>query len=243
MNTPDTEFADHRTGARIRRVTVGPLETNCWVVFDPHTNDTIVIDPGDEAQRLIDATADLRVRHIVLTHTHWDHVLGVPHVSDHYGVIASAHPDDAPVWPHEQRHLQEHGHFDAGTATQTLLDCNCTLRPADNEPLWTGATNAVRHGDTLECGAASMRVLATPGHTPGSISLVHGDRVFTGDTLFPGGPGLTGWPLSDFPTIISSITTQLLGLPDATIVHPGHGRDTTIGTERPALPHWIRRGW
>jgi hydroxyacylglutathione hydrolase len=202
-----------------------------------------MIDPGDEPKRLIDATADLRVRHIVLTHTHWDHVLGVPTVSDHYGVIPSAHPSDAPVWPHEQRHLQEHGHFDAGTATHALLACNCTLRPADNQPLWTGATNPVHHGNTLQCGAASMRVLATPGHTPGSISLVNGDRVFTGDTLFPGGPGLTGWPLSDFPTIIDSITTQLFGLPDQTIVHPGHGKDTTIGTERPELQHWIQRGW
>jgi hydroxyacylglutathione hydrolase len=83
----------------------------------------------------------------------------------------------------------------------------------------------------------------TPGHTPGGISLTVGSHVLTGDTLFPGGPGLTGWPLSDFPTVIGSIEHHLFSLPDHTIVHPGRGTTTTIGNERPKLPEWIERGW
>jgi glyoxylase-like metal-dependent hydrolase (beta-lactamase superfamily II) len=86
-------------------------------------------------------------------------------------------------------------------------------------------------------------VVHTPGHTPGGISLLAGRHVLTGDTLFPGGPGLTGWPLSDFATIIDSIRDGLFALPDDTVVLPGHGRSTTIGTERPHLDDWIARNW
>ena len=83
----------------------------------------------------------------------------------------------------------------------------------------------------------------TPGHTPGGVSLVLPGHVLTGDTLFPGGPGLTGWPFSDFPTIVSAIDRQLFTLPPATVVHPGHGHDTTIAAESPQLEEWVRRGW
>ena len=97
------------------------------------------------------------------------------------------------------------------------------------------------------CGSGPLtaHVLHTAGHTPGGLSLYlpggagHPGHVLTGDTLFPGGPGLTGWPLSDFPTILASVR-RLLDLPARTVVHPGHGPDTTVGTERPALPSWRR---
>jgi len=106
----------------------------------------------------------------------------------------------------------------------------------------------LRDGDILQAGPLTAHVLHTAGHSPGGLSLYlsggagHPGHVLTGDTLFPGGPGLTGWPLSDFPTILASVR-RLLDLPARTVVHPGHGPDTTVGTERPALPSWAARGW
>jgi hydroxyacylglutathione hydrolase len=243
MTLPDLEFVDRESGALVRRLSVGPLDPNCWIVADPATSDAIVIDPGDEPHRILDAVTDLRVQHVVLTHAHWDHVLGVPMLQDALGISPMLHPDDSPVWPHEQRHLAEHGRFDAGTATSELLACGCTLRPPDGEGLWDGTAQSIEHGDVVRCASVALIAIATPGHTPGSISLRLGRRVFTGDTLFPGGPGLTGWPLSDFSAIIDSIDRRLFALPDDTVVHPGHGRDTTIGAERPSLPEWVQRGW
>jgi hydroxyacylglutathione hydrolase len=91
----------------------------------------------------------------------------------------------------------------------------------------------------------TVTFLHTPGHTPGSITLHVPGHLLTGDTLFPGGPGLTGdqWPLSSFGTIIDSVRRLLHDHADATVVHPGHGPDTTVATERPHLPTWQSRGW
>jgi hydroxyacylglutathione hydrolase len=153
-------------------------------------------------------------------------------------------PDDAPVWPRELDYLASHGHWDAGTATNALLAAGRALRPARLQDLWIGTPDRLlQDGEQLRFGAQTLRVIHTPGHTPGGLSLLVAGHVFTGDTLFPGGPGLTGWPLSDFQTIVESIRTRLFSLPDATTVHPGHGPDTTIGAERPHLSAWIERGW
>ncbi len=99
--------------------------------------------------------------------------------------------------------------------------------------------------EVIEVGRLRLHAIHNPGHTPGSISFaLHGTPLlFTGDTLFPGGPGNTSFDDADFDTIITSITTKLFTFPDDTIVLPGHGLDTTIGTERPHLDEWIERGW
>jgi hydroxyacylglutathione hydrolase len=228
----------------VRRVRVGDLDTNCWIVGSTVTRRTIVVDPGDDASRIIEALGDLDVQHIALTHTHWDHVLAVPELADHLGVDVLAHRDDAPVWPDEVDHLTAHGHFDAGTATTDLLECGCTLAPAASAFLWDGQVTPLRHGSRLRLDPdLAAHVLHTPGHTPGGISLYVGAHVFSGDTLFPGGPGLTGWPHSDFSTIICSIRRRLLSLPSDTAIHPGHGASTTVGAEEPHLESWIDRGW
>jgi hydroxyacylglutathione hydrolase len=227
----------------IRTVAVGPLRTNCYLLIDGPTHEAILIDPGDEPGALLDAAADVHVGRIVLTHSHWDHVLGLPEIADALGAPVHLHAADADVWPHERAFLERHGHFDAGTATAELLACGCALRPDPHRPAWDGDASPLGDGAGLRFGSQQARVVHTPGHTPGGISLVVGAHVFTGDTLFPGGPGLTGWPLSDFPTIIESIRGRLFGLPDATVVHPGHGATTTIGAERPHLQEWIARGW
>lgn len=240
--TSDLEIADDGNGIVLRRVVVGALDTNCWILFSPNDRSALIVDPGDEPSKILDAVGDLDVNSIILTHQHFDHVLALPEVTDALGVEIYAHPADSPVWPNELGYLDRHGHFDAGTATADLLAKGEIGAPADRD-LWNGNTIAITHGDRVGAGNLEVAVLHTPGHTPGGICLLAGGHVLTGDTLFPGGPGLTGWPLSDFNTIIGSIKSQLFCLPGRTNVHPGHGASTTIGTELPNLRDWIVRGW
>jgi hydroxyacylglutathione hydrolase len=223
----------------LRRVVVGVLGTNCWIVSAG--GEALVVDPGDQPERVLAATADLRVTAILLTHTHFDHVLAVPALVGAWAVPVLAHPAESRVWPHELATVRRDGHWDAGTATAELLagDPSQLTPPAR---LWDGAFTPVHDLQDVHIGPLTARVLHTPGHTPGGISLLVGDHLLSGDTLFPGGPGLTGPPLSDFPTIISSVR-RLLALPDGTRIHPGHGPATTVATERPHLDGWISRGW
>ncbi len=222
----------------LRRVVVGALETNCWIVSAG--GEALVVDPGDQPERVLAATADVRVTTILLTHAHFDHVLAVPALVDAWQVPVLAHPAEAPVWPHELATVRRDGHWDAGTATTDLLARGPALLASPGR-LWDGAFTPVDEGD-LPIGPRTARVLHTPGHTPGGISLLLDGHLLSGDTLFPGGPGLTGPPLSDFGTIIGSVRT-LLALPGDTRIHPGHGPGTTVATERPHLPEWVRRGW
>jgi len=223
----------------LRRVVVGVLETNCWIVSAG--GEALVVDPGDQPERVLAATADLRVTAILLTHAHFDHVLAVPALVDAWAVPVLAHPAESRVWPHELATVRRDGHWDAGTATAELL-AGDTSQLTPPVRLWDGAFTPVNDLQDVHIGPLTARVLHTPGHTPGGISLLVGDHLLSGDTLFPGGPGLTGPPLSDFPTIIGSVR-RLLALPDGTRIHPGHGRDTTVATERPHLDGWISRGW
>jgi hydroxyacylglutathione hydrolase len=224
---------------KLHKVVVGVLETNCWIVSAG--GEALVVDPGDEPERILAATADLHVTAILLTHAHFDHVLAVPALVDAWQVPVLAHPAESPVWPHELETVRRDGHWDAGTATAELLAGDPSrLSPPDR--LWDGAITPVADLEDLRIGPCTARVLHTPGHTPGGISLLVDGHLLSGDTLFPGGPGLTGPPLSDFPTIIRSVRT-LLALPDEIRIHPGHGPDTTVATERPHLHEWISRGW
>ena len=138
-----------------------------------------------------------------------------------------------------------HGHADhVGAANQVAneLDIPILLHPADRD-----ICPVVPHGEVspgpFAIGAATVQIVHTPGHTPGSVGIVTEGAAITGDTLFPGGPGATRFPYSDFDQIMDSIEREYFSLPDATIVMPGHGADTTIGNERPALPEWRARRW
>ncbi|WP_375423072.1 MBL fold metallo-hydrolase [uncultured Friedmanniella sp.] len=239
----DLELVDDAHGLVLRRVVVGPLATNCWAIHPVGFRTSLLVDPGDEPDRLLDAVSDLTIAAIVVTHTHFDHVLALPELADATGAPVYAHPAEQPVWVHELDTLQRCGHFDAGTATAALRRAGHSLQPDQGQLLWHGRPDHhLQDGDSLHAGPLTVQARHTPGHTPGSISLTLPGHVLTGDTLFPGGPGLTGWPLSDFPTIITSVR-RILDLPADTVVHPGHGRDTDIATERPALASWMDRGW
>lgn len=141
--------------------------------------------------------------------------------------------------------LTTHGHHDhigAARAVASALDIPFCLHPADADIAGIEPDAPLDPGP-IAVGTTSITALATPGHTPGSTSLVLDGAVLTGDTLFPGGPGATRFPYADFDTIIASIEQHLFTLEDATIVMPGHGLDTTVGTELPHLGEWITRGW
>ncbi|MDO5092861.1 MAG: MBL fold metallo-hydrolase [Propionibacteriaceae bacterium] len=147
--------------------------------------------------------------------------------------------------------LLTHGHWDHVTAAPAFAALMSGppvyLNPAD-EFLWRETHpeeefQPLGDGQQFRVADLTLTAVATPGHTPGSTCFTTPGTAFTGDTLFEGGPGATRWAYSDFPTIIESIEGRLLTLPDATVVHTGHGPDTTIGTERPHLAEWIARGW
>jgi len=143
--------------------------------------------------------------------------------------------------------ITTHGHADHWQALARVRaahpDSASRIHPADREMLPAPGPDPLADGERIAVGPWALRVLHTPGHTPGSVCLVAPGHLFSGDTLFPGGPGATRPPLGDFAAIIASIRDRLFCLPDDTVVHPGHGPATTIGSERPQLEEWVARGW
>ncbi|MEJ3659315.1 MBL fold metallo-hydrolase [Actinomycetes bacterium KLBMP 9759] len=174
--------------------------------------EVLVVDAAHDAERIAAAVGDRRVVAVVCTHAHDDHVNQAPALADRFGAPILLNPAEAPLW--------EMTHPD---------------RKPDAE---------LADGDVLTAGGVTLRVLATPGHSPGSSCLYAPDlgTVFTGDTLFQGGPGATGRSFSSFDTIIESIRGKLLTLPGGTTVRTGHGDSTSVGAELPHLEEWIARG-
>lgn len=172
----------------------------------------LIIDAPHDAAAIADQVGGRRVVAIACTHAHNDHIDAAVELADRLDTPILLHPDDRMLW--DQVHPD---------------------RAPDAE---------LADGESLTVAGTDLWVLHTPGHTPGSCCL-HAPSlgaVFTGDTLFAGGPGATGRSFSDFDTIIESISERLFALPPATTVHTGHGAGTTIGTEAPYLSDWIARG-
>jgi glyoxylase-like metal-dependent hydrolase (beta-lactamase superfamily II) len=175
-------------------------------------SECVVIDAAHDAEAILAAVGDRRLTGIVCTHAHNDHINVAEALADATGAPILLHPDDGDLWDQVYPELSPDGELEDGLEITVA-------------------------GTTLE-------VLHTPGHAPGACCVHWADEglLFSGDTLFKGGPGATGRSYSDFPTIINSIRERLLTLPPATVVHPGHGDDTTIGEEAPHLDEWIARG-
>ncbi|HEV3311421.1 MAG TPA: MBL fold metallo-hydrolase [Chloroflexota bacterium] len=136
----------------------------------------------------------------------------------------------------------DYDHIQALPEMERRLGAPVAIHPADAHNLSKAPNRSIEDGDVFTFGESSVRAVHTPGHTPGSISLVAGDILISGDTLFPGGPGNTKREGGDFGAVIASVG-RLFELPDGTTVHPGHGKSTTIGAEKPHLQEWIDRGW
>ncbi len=196
----------------IKRLVVGSLSANCYVVG--MAGQGMVIDPGGNAgeiQRAI-AGSGLDIKIIALTHGHSDHIAALRDIQDQTGAEVAIHTEDADF-------LETSSQFGISYRTP---------HPPDR---------LLHEGDVIDIGNMSFTVIHTPGHTPGSICLLSGDKVFTGDTLFYRGIGTTLMPGSSRSQLINSIQTRLMALPDDTIIYPGHGRETTIGAERRDNPY------
>jgi hydroxyacylglutathione hydrolase len=197
---------------------VGPLQCNCYVVGDAATKQAIVIDPGGDADELANVIAEkaLTVTAIVATHAHFDHVLGAERLREVTGAPFLLHDDDRVVleW------LQESGRLFLGTE----------LGPPPE------IDSRASEGDKLRAGAVELEVLHTPGHSPGSISLVGENLVFSGDTLFAGSVGRTDLPGGDADTLVAAVRNKLFKLDEGLFVYPGHGPATTLAEERRSNP-------
>jgi glyoxylase-like metal-dependent hydrolase (beta-lactamase superfamily II) len=195
----------------------GQLAENCYLVADRGTGEAVIIDPGEESAMFL-AELDTRawsLRGIWLTHAHVDHILGVGAVHRATGAPIHLHPLDRPLY----QALPQYGAW-LGLEVEPPPPPDVELRP----------------GTELRVGRFAFEVRFTPGHSPGSVSFVGQGRVFGGDVLFNGSIGRTDLPGGDFPTLRSTLHSQFLSLPDSTIVHSGHGPDTTIGVERLTNP-------
>ena len=147
-----------------------------------------------------------------------------------------------------RRVLETHGHHDHIQAVPAMRDAGYVVAVTELDAPMLGDLGYdafLAHDEVIEVGRLRIRSIHNPGHTPGSMSFAVVDTplLFSGDTLFPGGPGATKFPGGSFETIIDSIDNLLFVFPESTIVLPGHGLDTTIGTERPHLQEWVDRGW
>lgn len=174
--------------------------------------EVVVIDAAHDADAIAEAVGGRTVTAVVCTHAHDDHVNQAPALADRFSAPILLNPNESVLW-----------------------DMTWPDRKPDGE---------LADGQVLTVGGIELRVLQTPGHSPGSSCLYSAElgTVFSGDTLFQGGPGATGRSYSSFDTIIESIRTTLLTLPGATTVRTGHGDSTSIGDELPHLEEWIAKG-
>jgi glyoxylase-like metal-dependent hydrolase (beta-lactamase superfamily II) len=197
----------------IKTLAVGPIMANCFIVGCKETLEAAVIDPGDEAERILGSVAELNlnVKVIINTHGHFDHV------SANKGVNAAT---KAPILIHA---------LDAPMLQQISASAANWGLSAEDSP---APERTLDEGDTIRFGKIAFKVIHTPGHTPGGISLFADGHVFVGDTLFAGSIGRTDFPGGDFATLKSSIQDKLFRLGDDVRVFTGHGPETSIGRER-----------
>ncbi len=199
----------------VKKLIVGPIASNCYIVGSEETKEGMIIDPGADAYDILATVekAKFKVILIVLTHRHPDHVGAAAQVKQATNADMAAHAECARYLPQSPSYVYEPPYQGAPKPERILAD-----------------------GDIIEIGELRFTVIPTPGHTPCGISLYGEGHVFTGDTLFNYGIGRYDLIDGDYDQLMDGIKTRLLTLPPETIVHPGHGPDSTIATEIRANP-------
>jgi hydroxyacylglutathione hydrolase len=207
----------------VRQLIVGPLQTNCYIAACEETLEGVVVDPGDDAPRILGEIEanEIQIKYILNTHAHFDHIGGNEVLKRQLKVPLALHPLDLPL-------LQEKG-------GAMIFGLDAPQSPVPDLELETGME--------LQFGNHTLQVLLTPGHTPGHVSFFEKEEkvLFDGDVLFDGGIGRTDIPGGSMADIMHSIREILFKLPDDTVVYSGHGNPTTIGQEKATNP-WIGQG-
>jgi hydroxyacylglutathione hydrolase len=206
----------------ILTLVVGMFETNCYLVYDRDKSEGVVIDPGDEAERIAGEIErlDFRPKMILLTHGHADHIGAVSEIQEKYDIPLCVGRGEEPL----------------------LKSAIENLSALVGRPITVSAPmRLLTDNDTVSFGSVALKILQTPGHSPGGICYYADGIVFCGDTIFSGSVGRTDFPGCSHEQLISSITKKLLVLPDETVCYPGHGPTTSIGDEKRQNP--FLRGW
>jgi hydroxyacylglutathione hydrolase len=201
-------------------IVVGPLGVNCFILGDPSAGEGIIVDPGADAERIFAMAKrlGLKIRYVINTHGHFDHIGGNRQVLAATGAQLLIHREDSPFLSRA-----------ADVATMYGLT-------TENSP---PADRFLEDGMVVDFGRYGLKVIHTPGHTPGGCCLYLEDqgKVITGDTLFAEGVGRTDFPGSSHEALMEGIRTKLMTLPDSTVAYPGHGPSTTIGHEKRYNPY------
>ncbi|MDR5710121.1 MAG: MBL fold metallo-hydrolase [Armatimonadota bacterium] len=201
----------------LEQIPTGPIGTNCYLLGDEKTRQAMVVDPGSDAPVILDLLRhhDLRVEILVATHGHWDHVGAVRPLKQATGARFLAPAADLEM---------------IRNASASALLLGMVVDPPPDPD------GFLEEGDVLQVGELTLRVLSAPGHTPGHVILVGPGFAFVGDVIFAGSVGRTDLPGGDWDTLMESIRTKVLTLPEQTVLYPGHGPPTTVRRERISNP-------
>ena len=202
----------------LKRLTVGPLESNCYLVADEETGEGLIVDPGEEGERILRTVMQegITPRYLINTHGHVDHIGANSYLKEKIGTIRiGIHEADARMLINTNENL-------SGFAGEEV-----TSPPADF---------FLEDGDEITVGKVCLRIIHTPGHTRGGICLFGEGKVLAGDTLFAGSVGRTDLPGGSMELLMESLRGKLMVLPEETVVWPGHGEWTTIGQEKANNP-------
>ncbi|MDH3998285.1 MAG: MBL fold metallo-hydrolase [Desulfuromonadales bacterium] len=196
----------------LHQLSVGPLQVNCFIAACAETKEAVVIDPGEDADRILELVtkAGYTVNKVINTHGHFDHIGGNRQLVEETGAELLIHAEDVALMQSAAKHAGTYG---------------LSVTPSP------GPSKLIAAGDKISVGNLSFEVFHVPGHSPGSVCLLSDGHLFVGDVLFAGSIGRTDLPGGDFEQLITGIRNQLFKLPEETVVHTGHGPDTTIGRE------------